>query len=187
MPLEHADPSSSAGAEPRPTRVLGVAGWQGSGKTTLLERLVPELVADGLSVVVLKRDAHGVDLDVAAKDSDRLFRAGAEVVLESSAEGLARWRPSSGDTLPAKLAALERRCDLVLVEGYKREGHPKIEARRKEASERLPLAETDPRIVAVAADHPVADQRLPVFSLDDIGPIADFIERTTGMTGAAPR
>ncbi|HXT51259.1 MAG TPA: molybdopterin-guanine dinucleotide biosynthesis protein MobB, partial [Thermoanaerobaculia bacterium] len=60
-------------------RVVGVAGWSGSGKTTLLERVVPALVADGLSVVVVKHDAHGLALDVAGKDSDRLFRAGAEV------------------------------------------------------------------------------------------------------------
>lgn len=107
-------------------RVLGVAGWQGSGKTTLLERLVPALVAEGLSVVVLKHDAHGLAFDVAGKDSDRLFRAGAEVVVDAPAERFARSRRAAGEPLVARLRELQRRCDLVLVEGGKREAHPKV-------------------------------------------------------------
>jgi molybdopterin-guanine dinucleotide biosynthesis protein MobB len=106
-------------------RVLGVAGWKDSGKTTLLERLIPVLVARGLSVAVVEHDVHGLDLDVAGKDSDRLFRAGASVVVDSPSESLARWRPGGGP-LSARLAELERRCDVVLVEGYKREPHPKV-------------------------------------------------------------
>jgi len=107
-------------------RVLGVAGWQGSGKTTLLERLVPALVAEGLSVIVLKHDAHGLAFDVAGKDSDRLFRAGAEVVVDAPAERFARSRRAAGEPLAARLRELQRSCDLVLVEGGKREAHPKV-------------------------------------------------------------
>ena len=107
-------------------RVLGVAGWQGSGKTTLLERLVPLLVADGLSVVVLKHDAHGLAFDVAGKDSDRLFLAGAEVVVDAPAERFARSRRPAAESLAARLRELQRRCDLVLVEGGKHEAHPKV-------------------------------------------------------------
>jgi molybdopterin-guanine dinucleotide biosynthesis protein B len=164
-------------------RVFGITGWKNSGKTTLTERLVAELSRRGWRVSTVKHAHHDFDIDKKGTDSFRHRQAGAgEVAIVSGR----RWalmhelrgerEPPLGDILP-RLAP----CDLVLVEGYKREGHPKIEARRKEASERLPLAETDPRIVAIAADHPVADRRLPVFSLDDIGPIADFIERTTGM------
>jgi molybdopterin-guanine dinucleotide biosynthesis protein B len=72
-------------------------------------------------------------------------------------------------------------CDLVLVEGYKREDHLKIEARRKDTATRAPLAETDPRIVAVAADHAIPDASLPVFDLDDIAGIADFIVETLSL------
>ncbi len=105
---------------------MGVAGWQGSGKTTLLERLVPALVAEGLSVVVLKHDAHGLAFDVAGKDSDRLFRAGAEVVVDAPAERFARSRRPAGESMAARLRELQRRCDVVLVEGGKREAHPKV-------------------------------------------------------------
>jgi molybdopterin-guanine dinucleotide biosynthesis protein B len=80
-------------------------------------------------------------------------------------------------------ALLSRRapCDLVLIEGYKREGHSKIEVRRREAKDRTPLSADDPNIMAIAADFPVSDEMLPVFDLDDIKSIADFIERATGL------
>lgn len=120
-------------------RVLGVAGWQGSGKTTLLEGVVARLVGEGLSVVVVKHHGHGGGLahDVAGKDSDRLFRAGASVVVEGAGESLARWQAATaadllgpgvdrhGD-LTARLTALAGRCDLVLVEGHKGAPHPKV-------------------------------------------------------------
>jgi molybdopterin-guanine dinucleotide biosynthesis protein MobB len=120
-------------------RVLGVAGFQGSGKTTLLEAVVARLVGDGLSLVVVKHHGHGggLALDVSGKDSDRLFRAGASVVVEGAEESLARWRPTAGGDLlgpaadrgsapMARLAALAGRCDLVLVEGHKDGPHPKV-------------------------------------------------------------
>jgi molybdopterin-guanine dinucleotide biosynthesis protein B len=76
-------------------------------------------------------------------------------------------------------------CDLVLIEGYKREPIPKIEARRLESNSREPLAPTDPHIVAIAADHPVTDETLPVFDLDNTNAIADFIVATVGLGGCA--
>lgn len=107
-------------------RVLGVTGWQGSGKTTLLERLIPALVADGLSVVVVKHDAHGLAFDVAGKDSDRLLHAGAEVIVQSPAERFARARRDPAEPLLPRLVELQRRCDVVLVEGYKGGPQPKV-------------------------------------------------------------
>jgi len=81
----------------------------------------------------------------------------------------------------AQILARLAPCDIVLVEGYKREGHPMIEARRLEARGREPLAPGTPNILAIAADHPVEDTRLPVFALDDVAAISDFIERMTGL------
>ena len=72
-------------------------------------------------------------------------------------------------------------CDLVLIEGYKREPIPRIEARRLESKSRAPLAPDDPHIAAIAADHPVTDTALPVFDLDDTRAIADFIVARTGL------
>ncbi len=135
-------------------RVLGVVGWQGSGKTTLIERLLPELVGAGLSVVVVKHASHGVDVDVAGKDSQRLFAAGAEVVVEAKEEGFARWRRGSGEPSLARLLALERRCDLVLVEGRKRGPHAKVWLLRP--GEEAPSAEA----AAVVATLPWSADRV---------------------------
>ena len=84
------------------------------------------------------------------------------------------------DDILARLAP----CDLVLVEGYKREGHRKIETRRLGAKDTAPLSASDPAIRAVAADHPLPGETLPVFSIDDVAGIADFIAAETGLAGS---
>jgi molybdopterin-guanine dinucleotide biosynthesis protein B len=164
--------------------VLGVTGWKNSGKTTLVERLVAELVRRGWKVSTVKHAHHDFDIDKEGTDSFRHRAAGAgEVAIVSDR----RWalmhelRDEAEPPLDVVLARLSP-CDLVIVEGYKRQPHPKIEARRRDAKDTTPLSAGDPTIVAIATDHPVADE-LPVFALDDIAAIADFAEtycRTAG-------
>ena len=104
--------------------VLAVCGWSGSGKTTLLEAVIPALLRQGLAVAVVKHDAHGIDADRPGKDSDRLFRAGADVTLEGPGEALRR---SHGDIeLVSALRELLAGHDLVLVEGHKTTPVPKV-------------------------------------------------------------
>jgi molybdopterin-guanine dinucleotide biosynthesis protein B len=157
--------------------VLGVTGWKNSGKTTLVEKLVAELVRRGWKVATVKHAHHDFDVDKEGTDSFRHRAAGAfEVAIVSSR----RWalmhelRDEAEPSLDAVLARLSP-CDLVIVEGYKREGHPKIESRRRDAKDTTPLSAGDPTIVAIASDHAVTDD-LPVFALDDIAAIADFAE-----------
>jgi molybdopterin-guanine dinucleotide biosynthesis protein B len=73
-------------------------------------------------------------------------------------------------------------CDLVLVEGYKREPHSKIETRRLGAKDTAPLSASDPNIVAIAADHAVSGETVPAFAIDDVEAIADFIEAAAGLS-----
>lgn len=167
---------------PHPQRVLGLAGWSGSGKTTLLERLIPALTARGLTVSTLKHAHHAFDLDQPGKDSFRHREAGATEVMVASAT---RWalqhelrdapEPSSRELL-ARMAPV----DLVLIEGFKREGHEKLEVYRPELG-KPPLWQADPRIVAVAAPAPIAGCPLPQLQLDEIGAIADFVVRHCGL------
>lgn len=105
---------------------FAVCGWSGSGKTTLLERVVPELVGSGLAVAVVKHDAHGVCLDTPGKDSDRLFRAGADICLRGPGEVAWRLRPGTATTLEAVVDGLLGDHDLVLVEGHKQTPLPKV-------------------------------------------------------------
>lgn len=149
-------------------RVIGLAGWSGSGKTTLLVRVIPALVARGVRVATLKHAHHDFDTDKPGKDSYEHRKAGASEVLVSSGR---RWAivHELGDEPEATLAQLLGRispCDLVVVEGFKREAIPKIEVYRG-ANGRPPLHTHDPLIVAVASDTPFAAADVPVVDLND--------------------
>jgi molybdopterin-guanine dinucleotide biosynthesis protein B len=164
-------------------RVFGVTGWKNSGKTTLVEALVCELTGRGWRVATVKHAHHDFDIDKEGTDSFRHRKAGASEVAVISARRWALMHELGGENEPTLEEVLSRLspCDLVLVEGYKRGSHRKIEARRLEAKDRSPLTATDPYIAAIAADHPVAGETVPVFALGDISGIADFIEREAGL------
>jgi molybdopterin-guanine dinucleotide biosynthesis adapter protein len=168
-------------------RIIGLAGWSGSGKTTLLTKLIPRLTARGLAVSTVKHAHHAFDLDQPGKDSHSHRLAGATEVLVGSAS---RWalvhelRGAAEPTLRDLLGKLAP-VDLVIVEGYKREPHPKLEIHR--AAIRKPLLQPgDPHIVAIASDEVVA-AAVPVVSLDDVEAIADIILRQAAPLGATGR
>lgn len=165
-------------------RVFGITGWKNSGKTTLTERLVSELVRRGWKVSTVKHAHHDFDIDKPGADSFRHRQAGAVEVAVVSGRRWALMHELRGEDEPTLDAILSRLApsDIVLVEGYKREGHSKIETRRMEAKDRTPLSANDPDIVAIAADFAIDGEGLPVFDLDDTKSIADFIERVTGLT-----
>jgi molybdopterin-guanine dinucleotide biosynthesis protein B len=160
---------------------FGFAGYSGSGKTTLMEGVIPVLVGQGRRVSVIKHTHHAVDLDRPGKDSYRHRAAGACEVLLASATRWALLHELRGEPEPEldALIARLRDCDLVLVEGFKRQPIPRIEVRRA-GDERAPLFPGDPHIVAVATDSS-ADTRLPVFPLTDYNSIAAFILRRLGL------
>lgn len=159
-------------------RVIGLAGWSGAGKTTLLTKLIPELRRRSLRVATLKHAHHAFDVDQPGKDSYLHRKAGASEVIVSSSR---RWVQihEVGDGTEATLADLLRRvspCHLVVVEGFKRETHPKLEVFRDDNG-RPPLHPDDPRIVAVASDRPFPEAGVPVMALDGIEAIADAVIR----------
>jgi molybdopterin-guanine dinucleotide biosynthesis protein B len=159
-----------------PAKVLGIAGWSGSGKTTLIIKLIPVLLARGLRVATLKHAHHKFDVDQAGKDSYEHRKAGASEVIVSSARRWVQMHENS-DGSEATLAELLKRlsaCDLVLIEGFKTERHPKLEVFRY-ANGKDPLHATDDRIVAVASDHRFSDAKVPVVDLDDVDAIADLV------------
>lgn len=164
-------------------RVFGITGWKNSGKTTLTERLVAEFVRRGFTVSTVKHAHHSFDIDKEGADSFRHRQAGAGEVAIVSGHRWALMHELRGEAEPALDVILARLapCDLILVEGYKREDHPKIECRRLGTRDTAPLATQDPNIVAIAADHATDSMGLPVFALDDYEAIADFIAATTGL------
>lgn len=161
-------------------KVYGVIGWKNSGKTSLMERLVAEITGRGLSVSTVKHVHHAVDLDQPGKDTFRHRQAGAREVVLASADRLALMVEHRGPEpeLPAILARLAP-VDLVLVEGYKRDAHPKLEVWRAETGQSL-IQAGDPLVRAVATDARLT-LPVPVLDLNDTGIVADFILREVGL------
>jgi molybdopterin-guanine dinucleotide biosynthesis adapter protein len=166
-----------------PMRVIGLAGWSGSGKTTLITKVIPVLIGRGLKVATIKHAHHDFDIDRPGKDSWLHREAGASEVLVASGR---RWalvhelreepEPALADLL-AKLSPV----DLVIIEGFKRHLHPKLEVFRAAVGKPL-LHPEDDCIVAIASDGPVPGSPLPVLMLDDIEGIASML-----MAEALPR
>ena len=166
-------------------RIIGLAGWSGSGKTTLIKKLIPSLIARGLSVSTLKHAHHGFDLDQPGKDSFFHRAAGASEVIISSAR---RWailhelREEPEWDLPALVAKMSP-VDLVLVEGFKRDAFPKLEIHR--AANGKPLIHPDdPHIVAIAADIVLPQAKIPVIDLNNVEAIADLLLRNAAPVDA---
>ncbi len=156
-------------------KLFGVTGWKNNGKTGLMERLVAEFCARGLTVSTLKHAHHATDVDQPGTDSFRHRAAGAAEVVLASPNRVAIMQELRGAEEPSltELLARMRPVDLILIEGFKRELHPKIEAHRAEAGKPL-IALDDPTIRAVASDVAL-DLDRPVFDLEDTQGIADFI------------
>jgi molybdopterin-guanine dinucleotide biosynthesis adapter protein len=157
-------------------QVFGLAGWSGSGKTTLVARLLPELTRRGIAVSTVKHAHHSFDLDQPGKDSWRHREGGASEVMIASERRWALIHEHRGAPEPP-LEELVRQMtpvDLLLVEGFKRGTHAKLELHRPSLGKPL-LCREDPHIVAVASDAPLAGIAVPFFALDDVAGIARFI------------
>lgn len=166
--------------------VYGVIGWKNAGKTTLVERLVAEISARGFTVSTVKHTHHMVDVDQPGKDSHRHRQAGAhQVILSSSSRWALMTELRGAPEVPlADLLTHLAPVDLVIIEGYKRDDHPKVEAWRAETGQPL-IARDDPTIRAVCSkDTPDTDR--PVIDLDDIPAIADFILADLGLALKRP-
>ena len=161
-------------------KVYGVIGWKNSGKTSLMERLVAEITGRGFSVSTVKHVHHAVDLDQPGKDTFRHRQAGAREVVLASADRMAILVEHRGPEpeLPTVLSRLAP-VDLVLVEGYKRDAHPKVEVWRAETGQPL-IQSGDPLVRAVATDAALT-LPVPVLNLNDTRAVADFILREVGL------
>lgn len=162
-------------------RVYGVVGWKNAGKTGLMERLVADITGRGFTVSTVKHAHHSFEVDHPGRDSHRHRVAGASEVLLASRNRVALMRELRDAPEPplADLLGQLAPVDLVLIEGYKREPHPKVEAHRAEPGNPL-IAPEDATVRAVASNAPLTLDR-PVFDLDDTVAIADFILAEVGL------
>ena len=162
-------------------KIFGFAGYSGSGKTTLIEKLIPLFTARGVSVSLIKHAHHTFEIDQPGKDSFRHRKAGCTEVLVSSSRRWALMHELRGAAEPPlpELVKHMSPCDLLLVEGFKREAIPKLEVYRAEVGEPL-IHPHDHDIVAIATDARVAT-KLPQFDLNAPADIAGFVLRHVGL------
>lgn len=157
-------------------RVFGLIGWSGSGKTTLMTRLIPELASRGVRVSTVKHAHHSFDVDQPGKDSFQHRTAGAVEVMVASANRWALMHEHRGAPEPTleELVRGMTPVDLLMVEGFKRHQHPRLEVHRPSVGKPLICSE-DPTVLAVASDEPIAGLPVPLLELDDIHGIAAFV------------
>ena len=151
--------------------VVAFAAYSGTGKTTLIEKLILELKSRSLRLAVIKHDGHKFEIDHEGKDSWRFAQAGADITMISSSEKTAY--VEQGDLSLEQLLGMVHDVDLILVEGYKNKDLPQIGIARKETGKGF-TADIS-RFIALVTDMEV-DTALPCFGLEDISPIADFIQ-----------
>ena len=156
-------------------KLFGITGWKNSGKTHLMERLVAEFKNRSLSVSTIKNAHHGFDVDQPGKDSFRHRQAGAQEVLVASEKRWVLMHENYNELQPTLTDLIKKlsKVDLVLVEGFKQDKHPKIEVVRKDFDRDL-IANSDPTILALAADAEIPIDKTCLDLNDTIG-IANFI------------
>lgn len=167
------------------TPVFGVTGWKNSGKTRMVANLVSEFRKRGLTVSTIKHAHHSFDVDRQGTDSWQHREAGASEVALVSRNRWVLMHELHDEEEPALADIVQHlsRCDLIIIEGYKREDHPKIEMIRKDRLKDQPLWPEDKTIRLIGSDDDFADCPLPVYSPDNVSGIADYIAEMLGLSG----
>src|SRR5215469_9562646 len=157
-------------------RIIGLAGWSGSGKNTLLAKIIPLLVARGLTVSTVKHAHHGFDVDTPGKDSHTHRTAGATEVLVASSKRWALMHELREEPEPSIYDLLQKMSpvDLVLIEGFKSAHHTRIEVYRKEVG-KLPFHTENPHVVGIVSDTPFPDAGRPVVDINDVEAVVALV------------
>ena len=171
-------------------RVFGITGWKNSGKTRLMVQLIEHFSSKGVQVATLKRAHCEFDIDRENTDSFAHRKAGAREVLISSNRRWALMHELEEESEELRTEVLLRKLsdevDLVLIEGFKLDAHPKIQVIRTEIN-REPMPEEITNLVALVSDKPIRaedfGQSCPVLAVDDINAIAGLIQRTATHIG----
>lgn len=160
-------------SETQPPPMVSVVGFSGQGKTTLTIKMIAELKKRGFRVGTIKHDVHGLDPDNPGKDSWRHKKAGASVTIVTSPNHIGMVKNVDHDHQPQELIRFFTGMDIVLVEGFKRAGLPKIEIFRPEIN-KDPACKGDKQLIALVSDSHL-DWGVPRFHTEQITELVDFL------------
>jgi len=155
-------------------KIITIVGKSDSGKTTLLEKLITELSGRGYRIGTVKHAHDGFEMDKEGKDSWRHRKAGAHATLVITEDKIAMVRDDWTSYIE-KMQTYLFGMDIILAEGFKRQRLPKIEIFRTNSGHKEPLCMEDDTLIAFVTDSGY-EPDVPIFGLEDIGRIADFIE-----------
>ena len=151
-----------------------IAASSNSGKTTLIEKVVHILKGRGLRVAVIKHAAKGFDIDRPGKDSWRFREAGADAVMLVGPDSMALMKKISREPALDEFETILHDIDVVIREGFKKDGGNRIEVFRSGVSGEQPLCMTDTSFIALVSDAPFSIA-IPRFDLNDAAAVASFI------------
>ncbi|OGQ87730.1 MAG: molybdopterin-guanine dinucleotide biosynthesis protein B [Deltaproteobacteria bacterium RIFOXYC2_FULL_48_10] len=168
------DRPSISPISPGRTDIITIVGKSDSGKTTLLEKLIAELTRRGYRIGTVKHAHHGFEMDTEGKDSWRHKKAGAHAVLVITEDKIAMLKDDRTSYIE-KMHTYLSGVDIILAEGFKSQKLPKIEIFRTAGGHKEPLSMQDDTLIAFVTDSDFQPD-VPLFGLEDIGGLADFIE-----------
>ncbi len=153
--------------------ILSFVGRSNSGKTTLIERVIPELTRVGYRVATVKHAGHGFELDTEGKDSWRHKQAGAHAVIVISQGSLAMFADVSEEMKVEEVRDrfLDGQTDLIIAEGWKSEGYPKIAVVREQLDEVNVAVDG---LLAIVSMKPI-EASVPCIDRDDISALTELI------------
>lgn len=160
------------------TPIMGFTATSGTGKTTLMEGVINRLSQSGLRIAAIKHGHHPADPDIPGKDTYRFRQAGAETVMFASKERWFMIQELQKREEPNLAEQIERLSghDLILVEGYKNDDHPKIVLHRTAVSD-ANFYKSLINVVAIATDDPRLDCELPLLPISNPDQVAEFIKK----------
>ena len=154
--------------------ICGIVGWKNSGKTYFAQKLINFFNSKNFKVASIKHAHHEFDIDQPGTDSYLHREAGSQEILVSSSN---RWvkivelRDSKERKLSNLLNELDS-PDIVIVEGFKNESHPKIEIIKDDSNDYL-FTKLD-NVIGIVSNKKI-DTAIPRFNISNIDDIAEHI------------
>tara|TARA_B100001123_G_C15203495_1_gene984312 strand:- start:611 stop:1105 length:495 start_codon:yes stop_codon:yes gene_type:complete len=156
--------------------VIGIVGWKNSGKTRLIKELIKYFSSKKYKVATIKHAHHNFEIDKVGTDSFAHRKAGANEILISSSKRWAKINEISYRNelkLNDLLTKIEN-SEIVLVEGFKKENHKKIEVVRTSETKKKPLYSSLKNVIALVSNEKL-NINIPIFKDSEFEKIAKFI------------
>ena len=158
-------------------KIVGIVGWKNSGKTHIAQKIISNLNSRNIKVASIKHAHHNFDIDHPETDSYLHRKSGSQEVIISSSK---RWAKISElqNRQEKKLNDLIKELekpDIVIVEGYKNENHPKIEIIRDFEDTSKFLFKKIKNVIAIISDKKISNFDNIQFKKNQINEIVDFI------------